>query len=175
MRTKMSKWIDSQKNELIERFLRSSDLSINDTNLVRLALGQNNDAKTWKELAGLAGLNSEMTIKRHLDRSFRRFKYSFERKERNLKEQLEECQKKLKVQDDIISQHREMVAKTTSVWNLDFSTRTQIWLKANDIENLYEITQWSEKDILRCRNVGRTTLIEIQDALESKDLRLRQE
>jgi len=58
--------------------------------------------------------------------------------------------------------------------DLDLSARTLHCLNAADIEYVYQIVQHSRNDLLRYRNFGKKSLIEIEDYLESVDLNFKQ-
>ena len=65
-----------------------------------------------------------------------------------------------------------MLCKSFNDKALSLSTRAINILNYLDIETIYDLVRLTEKQILRVRNAGKKTLVEIQDALDAYGLKL---
>lgn len=96
------------------------------------------------------------------------------RKEVGLKDN--ECEKLRKkvslnepVENNTETTYREWkgIDPSTPLADLDLSVRALNCLKAANIETLYDLVRFNKRDLLRYRNFGKKTLVEINDILES--------
>ena len=62
----------------------------------------------------------------------------------------------------------------TRIESLDFSVRALNVLRDADIKTLEELLQFKKMDLLRFRNMGRRTMTEIEEMLESRNLKFRE-
>lgn len=62
-----------------------------------------------------------------------------------------------------------------SVWSMEWSVRTINCLEKNKIETLKDLCSYSEKSLLKTKNMGQKTLNEIKSVLAKYDLKLREE
>jgi len=62
-----------------------------------------------------------------------------------------------------------------SVWSMEWNVRTINCLRNNKIETLKDLCSYSEKSLLKNKNLGQKTLNEIKSVLAQYDLKLREE
>jgi DNA-directed RNA polymerase alpha subunit len=62
-----------------------------------------------------------------------------------------------------------------SISDLGLSARAYNILETEGIKTLRDLVQWSRKDLQRCRNCGKTTILEIEEALKHHMLMLQPE
>lgn len=62
-----------------------------------------------------------------------------------------------------------------NVWSMEWTVRTINCLEKNKIETLKDLCSYSEKSLLKTKNVGQKTLNEIKSVLAQYDLKLREE
>jgi DNA-directed RNA polymerase alpha subunit len=62
-----------------------------------------------------------------------------------------------------------------NVWSMEWSVRTINCLEKNKIETLKDLCSYSEKSLLKTKNLGQKTLNEIKSVLAQYDLKLREE
>ena len=62
-----------------------------------------------------------------------------------------------------------------SVWSMEWNVRTINCLENNKIETLKDLCSYSEKSLLKTKNLGQKTLNEIKSVLAKYDLKLREE
>jgi len=62
-----------------------------------------------------------------------------------------------------------------NVWSMEWTVRTINCLEKNKIETLKDLCSYSEKSLLKTKNVGQKTLNEINSVLAQYDLKLREE
>ncbi len=61
-----------------------------------------------------------------------------------------------------------------NVWSMEWTVRTINCLEKNKIETLKDLCSYSEKSLLKTKNVGQKTLNEIKSVLAQYDLKLRE-
>ena len=61
-----------------------------------------------------------------------------------------------------------------SVWSMEWNVRTINCLRNNKIETLKDLCSYSEKSLLKTKNLGQKTLNEIKSVLAQYDLKLRE-
>lgn len=61
------------------------------------------------------------------------------------------------------------------IYDLEFSTRTKRCLLNNHILDLYDLSQFSERDLNKIRNLGPKSISEIKDKLKEHGLSLRED
>jgi len=61
-----------------------------------------------------------------------------------------------------------------NVWSMEWTVRTINCLENNKIETLKDLCSYSEKSLLKTKNVGQKTLNEIKSVLAQYDLKLRE-
>lgn len=59
------------------------------------------------------------------------------------------------------------------IYDTDLSTRTKNSLRSTEIEFVYEIIEYSKNDLMRCRNMGKKSLDEIENFLTLHGLKLK--
>ena len=62
-----------------------------------------------------------------------------------------------------------------SVWSMEWNVRTINCLENNKIETLKDLCSYSEKSLLKTKNLGQKTLNEIKSVLAQYDLKLRED
>lgn len=77
-----------------------------------------------------------------------------------------------KRQDDVVDEHVLHMRKLlkTPLEDMDLSVRAYNCLKAAKINTLGELVQYESHELLKFRNFGRKSLVEIEELLENKDL-----
>ena len=75
-------------------------------------------------------------------------------------------------EDDIVDEHILHMRKLlkTALEDLDLSVRAYNCLKAAKINTLGELVQYEEHELMKFRNFGKKSMVEIEELLESKDL-----
>lgn len=62
--------------------------------------------------------------------------------------------------------------KSTPIETLEYTVRTSNCLKAEGIETVYDLIQWTEVELLKTPNLGKKSLTEIKDKLANRGLSL---
>ncbi len=75
-------------------------------------------------------------------------------------------------EDDIVDEHILHMRKLlkTALEDLDLSVRAYNCLKAAKINTLGELVQYEEHELMKFRNFGKKSMVEIEELLEAKDL-----
>ena len=179
--------------KMIERISTHINLSYRETEILRMVFIH---SKGYSETGEHFGLTSER-VRQIYEKAFKKCTFFIQRSLetweeekllRNANSDLERrnkyLQKKLAEFESIMSDKEKGKIKNDTIENpifnlslleLDLSVRCLNCLKAAEIKTLGDLAEFSESALLKFRNFGRRSLVELKKLLESKGLAFREE